>query len=209
MHTPSLLLRPLALAAAFATTLFANPPPPPGPHTLWYRTAGEASVTNGLPVGNGRLGALVAGTVATDQLAVSEQTVWSGGPFDFDNPAALTALPEVRRLLFAGDYARAHSLIGRNFGSYQVLAFLDLAFDAHAAEATADRLELDLVIPPNTSASVHVPAADPRQIKESGKAASRAKGVRLLRHDSGRAVFTVGSGTYRFTAPLPLPEVAP
>jgi hypothetical protein len=74
---------------------------------------------------------------------------------------------------------------------------------------TADRLELDLVITPNTSASVHVPAADPHQVMESGKAAYRAKGIRLLRHDSGHAVFTVGSGTYRFTAPLPLPEVAP
>ncbi len=68
---------------------------------------------------------------------------------------------------------------------------------------TADRLELDLVIPPNTSATVHVPAADPRQVKESGKTASSAKGVNLLSHDSGHAVFTVGSGTYRFTAPLP------
>ncbi len=67
---------------------------------------------------------------------------------------------------------------------------------------TADRLELDLVIPPNTSATVHVPAAEPRHVKESGKTASRAKGVRLLGHDSDRAVFNVGSGAYRFTAPL-------
>jgi hypothetical protein len=68
---------------------------------------------------------------------------------------------------------------------------------------TADRLELDLIIPPNTSATVHVPAADPLQVKESGKATSRTEGVNLLRHDSDRAVFTVGSGTYRFTATLP------
>ncbi len=158
-HLARFVRLPLTLTAALTASLFAAPPPAapaPGPLTLWYRTPGEASVTNGLPVGNGRLGALVAGTVATDQLAICEQTVWSGGPFDFDNPAALAALPEARRLLFAGDYARAHGLIGRNlvckwdlterrnFGSYQVLAFLDLAFDAHTAEATDYRRELDL-----------------------------------------------------------------
>lgn len=147
---------PLAFAALATSSLLFATPSTPSPHTLWYRTPGEASVTNGLPVGNGRLGALVAGTVATDRLAVCEQTVWSGGPYDFDNPAALAALTEARRLLFAGDYARAHSHISRNlvckwdlterrnFGSYQVLAFLDLAFDAHTAEATDYRRELDL-----------------------------------------------------------------
>lgn len=78
---------------------------------------------------------------------------------------------------------------------------------------TTDELELELTIPPNTTATVHVPAADPRKVKESRKAVSRARGVRLLSHDAGLAVFTVGSGTYHFSAKLPAttthPEPAP
>jgi hypothetical protein len=57
-----------------------------------------------------------------------------------------------------------------------------------------------LRVPPNTTATVYVPASRPETVTEGGKAASEASGVRFLRMEKGRAIFEVGSGTYDFTA---------
>ena len=62
-----------------------------------------------LAVGNGRLGAMVFGGVDQERLQLNEDTLWAGGPYDPANPEALEALPEVRRLIFAGQYREAHS----------------------------------------------------------------------------------------------------
>ncbi len=64
------------------------------------------------------------------------------------------------------------------------------------------RFRLDVTIPANATAEVHVPArGDAKDILEDTKPASGAEGVRFLRHEPGAAVFAVGSGTYRFSAP--------
>ena len=63
-------------------------------------------------------------------------------------------------------------------------------------------LELDVTVPANTTAVVRVPAADASQVKESGKPADSAEGVTFRRYDNGRAIYTVGSGTYRFTSTI-------
>jgi alpha-L-rhamnosidase len=68
-------------------------------------------------------------------------------------------------------------------------------------EIEKGRLELKVRIPANTSATVYVPVADPTVIKEGGKLATEATGVRFLRAEEGRTVFGVGSGIYHFTAP--------
>jgi alpha-L-rhamnosidase len=60
------------------------------------------------------------------------------------------------------------------------------------------RLTVDVTIPPNTKATVHVPAKEPAAATESGKPAAQADGVKLLRTENGAAVFEVGSGAYRF-----------
>ncbi|MCW5963988.1 MAG: glycoside hydrolase family 95 protein [Bryobacterales bacterium] len=60
-----------------------------------------------LPIGNGRLGAMVFGGVQEEVLQLNEDTLWSGYPRDTSNPKALEALPGVRRLLFEGKYAEA------------------------------------------------------------------------------------------------------
>ena len=64
-----------------------------------------------------------------------------------------------------------------------------------------DQFRLNIVIPANTTADVYVPAASADAVEESGKAASKAKGVTLLRVEDGAAVFAVGSGSYQFSAP--------
>lgn len=63
-------------------------------------------------------------------------------------------------------------------------------------------LTLSVTIPPNTAATVYVPTSDPGKVTESGKPAASAQGVRHLKNEDGRAVYEVGSGQYRFAAPL-------
>lgn len=80
--------------------------------TLWYET--PATVwEEALPIGNGRLAAMVFGGLTEEHLQLNEGTLWSGGPYDPSNPDALAALPEVRRLLFAGRYKDAHELVSQ------------------------------------------------------------------------------------------------
>jgi len=103
------------------------------PLTLWY-TQPATTWTEALPVGNGRLGAMVFGGVTTERLQLNEDTLWSGHPKDCDNPAALPYLPLVREAVFARDYARADELIKSMQGpfnqSYQPLGDLYLEFGA-------------------------------------------------------------------------------
>ncbi len=116
---------------------------------LWYRQ--PARIWNdALPVGNGRLGAMVFGGAADEHLQLNEETLWSGGPYDPVVKGAFKALPEIRRLLFAGDIPRAHDLFGRTMMGvpyeqmkYQPLGDLLLHFPGHE-RATNYRRELDL-----------------------------------------------------------------
>lgn len=150
----------VALACAVlncaAAPLVAAPPP----LELWYRQPAEYWV-QALPVGNGRLGAMVFGGARDERLQLNETSLWSGGPQDADNPEALAALPEVRRLLFAGQYAEAekltfqkmvcrglgsHSGASANdpYGSYQTLGDLWFDFDLPAGGVSDYRRSLDL-----------------------------------------------------------------
>ena len=106
---------------------------PAEPFSLWYRQpAGyqqqtgnaqpggrrggrgggqNSSWLEALPVGNGRIGAMVFGGVNRERLQLNEDTLWGGGPYDPVNPQGLAALPEVRQLVFDGQYRQAGSLI--------------------------------------------------------------------------------------------------
>src|SRR3954465_7406876 len=86
--------------------------PPAQPLALWYRKPAPAWL-HALPVGNGSIGAMVFGGIEHERIQLNEKSLWSGGPQDADNPEALTALPEVRRLLFEGKYGDAERLAAR------------------------------------------------------------------------------------------------
>ena len=116
---------------------------------LYDRPAREA-ITEGLPLGNGHLGALVLGGVDCDRWVLNEGTFFSGGPYHPINPEALEALPQVRKLIFDGDYKAATALAeGKLLGrpklqaSYQPLGDLWIEFPEHAQHADYRR-ELDL-----------------------------------------------------------------
>ncbi len=105
------------------------------PLELWYSRP-AARWTDALPVGNGRLGAMVFGGLPMERLQLNEGTLWSGGPRDWNNPGAREVLPQVREALFAGDFVRAAVLCRKRQGSYnqssQPLGNLWLTFP-HAA----------------------------------------------------------------------------
>ena len=84
--------------------------PPAEPLSLWYRRPARQWV-EALPVGNGRLGAMIFGGIVNERLQLNEDTLYGGGPYDPNNPESLSALPEVRRLVFEGRYSDAHKLI--------------------------------------------------------------------------------------------------
>ncbi len=65
-----------------------------------------------------------------------------------------------------------------------------------------DRFTLDVAIPANTTATVHVPAKQPRLVREGDSPANRSQGVKYLRQEAGAAVYRVGSGRYRFESEL-------
>lgn len=77
---------------------------------LWYKQPAEKDWTSALPVGNGRLGAMVYGNVATECLQLNESSIWTGGPNRNDNPDALQALPKIRQLIFEGRNKEAQAL---------------------------------------------------------------------------------------------------
>ena len=130
-------------------TFLGEAPPPTQPLALWYRRPAREWL-EALPLGNGRLAAMVYGGVETERLQLNEGTVWAGGPYTPANPAGLAALPEIRRLVFADKWHEAQSLINAKFLGipapelpYQTVGHLTLDFPT--SQSVSDyRRELDL-----------------------------------------------------------------
>ena len=124
----------------------------PGPCTLHFAQP-ASKWPNALPVGNGRLGAMVFGEPVNERIQLNEESIWDGEPNrDRVNPRAAAALPRLRELLFAGKVAEAEALARADFFSipqrmpcYQTLGDLHLTFAGLDAAAITDyRLQLDL-----------------------------------------------------------------
>ena len=134
-----------------ASMVFAKEAPAPQePLTLWYRKPAMDWETQALPIGNGRLAAMVFGGVNNERIQFNEETVWDGVPGHHNNSKALEVLPEVRRLLFEDKNKEASSLAGktmmgepRRIKSYQTLADLFIDFD-DVDQVSGYRRDLDL-----------------------------------------------------------------
>lgn len=93
---------------------------------LWYKQP-AAIWTEALPVGNGRLGAMVFGGVDEELLQLNEATLWTGGPVKTNvNPEAKDWLPKIREAIFKGDYEQASKLTRNMQGLYSE-SFLPMA----------------------------------------------------------------------------------
>lgn len=101
--------------------------------TLWYRQA-ASQWTEALPVGNGRLGAMVFGGHGEERIQMNEASLWGGGVHDYVNPDAHSHLAQLRELIFAGRTAEAEKLSGEMMGlpallmPYQPFCDLRLVF---------------------------------------------------------------------------------
>ncbi len=123
--------------ALLSVTVSAQTSPLQNRNELWYEK--PASVwTEALPLGNGKLGAMVYGVPAVEQIQLNEETLWAGSPNNNANPEALEHLEEIRRLVFEGKTLEAQTLCTKyikaptNSGMpYQTFGNLRLVFADH------------------------------------------------------------------------------
>ena len=131
---------------------------------LWYSRPADQWV-EALPVGNGRLGAMVFGGIESERVQFNEDTVWQGGPHSYANPGAHRWLGRIRSLLFEGRQAEAEALAMERFMSvplrqlpYQSFGDLLIERDnVDGSTATSYRRSLDLE---NAVATVEFVAGD-------------------------------------------------
>ncbi|BDI29298.1 alpha/beta hydrolase [Capsulimonas corticalis] len=116
---------------------------------LWYARPAQEWL-EAQPVGNGRLGAMVYGGTEKETIQLNESTVWAGSPHNYDSPDALTSLPEIRKHVFANEWAAAQDLVNAHFmgrpvkqAQYQTVGALTLDLD-DAPDVSEYRRELDL-----------------------------------------------------------------
>lgn len=126
---------------------------------LWYRRPAK-KWEEALPVGNGRLGAMVHGGLRKEVIQLNEDSMWSGKPHDWNNLEFYEGQQEVKKLLKDGEYVKAHEIAEKklicrgdgshycntakcDYGSYQTLGDLTFAFQ-HEGEVTDYVRELDL-----------------------------------------------------------------
>ncbi|MEO8335897.1 MAG: glycoside hydrolase family 95 protein [bacterium] len=118
-----------------------------GPHTLWYKRP-AAQWVEALPIGNGRMGAMIFGGIERERLQLNESSLWSGGPKDWNNPKAPAVLAEVRRLIAEEKYAEAdvasRGMQGPFTQSFLPLGNLYLAFEHGDQARGVYRRELDI-----------------------------------------------------------------
>ena len=117
-------------------------------HVLWYDKPAQ-KWAQALPVGNGRLGAMIYGIPASEKIQLNEQTIWTGGPYDPTRPGGAKALPDVRKLVFDGKFQEAENLFAKTMMGkadqmkYQPLGSLGLEFPGHTNVTDYTR-QLDL-----------------------------------------------------------------
>ena len=97
-----------ALAGLFLSVL-----PMYGQYKLWYNEPAQVW-TDALPLGNGRLGAMVYGIPSTEHIQLNEETIWTGQPNHNANKKALNAIPKIQQLLFEGRYHTADKMANDN-----------------------------------------------------------------------------------------------
>lgn len=117
---------------------------------LWYRQPAGATWENALPIGNGRLGAMVYGNVSRETIQLNEHTLWSGSPNRNDNQMVLDSLRVLRQLIFDGKYKEAENLANKTIITqkshgqmFQPLGDLQLVFEGHEQYTNYYR-ELDI-----------------------------------------------------------------
>ena len=137
----------MALGGCLPTLCQEHPVTEQAPMRLWYDR--EARIfEESLPIGNGKLGALVYGGTEDNLIYLNDITLWTGKPVDRNEGAGLSAfIPKIREALFREDYRAADSLQvnveGHNSQNYQPLGTVHI-YDWNVGDVTDYRRELDI-----------------------------------------------------------------
>ncbi|GAB3654317.1 glycosyl hydrolase family 95 catalytic domain-containing protein [Glycomyces tarimensis] len=193
------LAAPLQWAAPVAASAAPSAVRDAGDLALWYDEPAGSDWLRALPVGNGRLGAMVFGNYASERLQLNEDTVWAGGPHDYGNPAGADALQQIRQLVFADRWSEAQDLIDQTMlGSpagqlaYQPVGDLNLAFPGIGGTSEYERW-LDLT---TAATGVAYLANGVRYRREViATAPDQVIAVRLTADTAGRISFTASFDT--------------
>lgn len=163
--------------------------------TLWYNKPAE-EWTEALPLGNGRIGAMVFGKTENEIIQFNEETLWSGQPHDYANPGAHNYLEELRRLLWEGKQEEAHELgnnhfMSQPFGQLSYLPFgnILLNFPGHKdVENYHRRLDLEKAV-----SSVFYEVEGVQYKREAfASAPGQALIIRIEASENGSLNFTAG-----------------
>ena len=158
------------LSYLMGLTVFGTPSPvvvePVDPSTtLWYTRPAKDWQREALPIGNGRIGAMLFGGVLRDRIALNENSVWSGMRTDWNRQEAHKNLPKIRELLLAGKNDDAEKLVNETFtctgggskggargpwGCYQELGNLNIVWDSERKAIPLNAWKFKL-IPPGSS----------------------------------------------------------
>jgi alpha-L-fucosidase 2 len=162
------------------------------PLRLWYLRPAHEWV-EALPIGSGRLGAMVFGGVELERLALNDDTLWSGGPYDANNPDSFGAIPLVRRLIFEGKHCEAHDiaearLMGRPLVQmpYETAGELLLSFPPLGPTGGYER-ELDLE---TATARTRFDAGGAKYVRDAfASSVDQVIALRLTAAPAGRVAF--------------------
>ncbi|MEV7327514.1 glycoside hydrolase family 95 protein [Micromonospora sp. NPDC093244] len=165
-----------------------------GDLALWYDESAGTDWLRALPIGNGRLGAMVFGNVDSERLQLNEDTVWAGGPHDPSNTRGAGALAEIRRLVFANQWTQAQNLINQNMLgnpvgqlAYQTVGNLRLTFPTSGSASQYDR-QLDLTTA--TTSVTYVMNGVRYQREVFASAPDQVIAMRLTADRAGSVTFT-------------------
>jgi hypothetical protein len=157
---------------------------------LWYRQPAE-NWFQAIPVGNGRLGAMVFGGVEKERIQLNENTIWSGNRSDFDREGAYKHLDEARKLLFEGKYVEAGALVGREFMGEPVTftqSEKDLSIQLSEGQYDAPVTVIELTLDQPLKVGVALGSVRGEDLSEHGKILSENATLKISsqsRHDKG------------------------
>ena len=116
---------------------------------LWYSQSAKIW-EEAMPLGNGRLGAMVFGNLTNERIQVNEESIWYGGPVNRNNPDLKKYLPQIRELIFNGEIKKAEELMVMAMSGcpngvhpYQTLGDINIRFEV-PGEIKEYRRSLDL-----------------------------------------------------------------
>jgi len=104
-----------SLLASLGHAAAGSEPQPDPATTLWYAQPATSWEQEALPIGNGRLGAMIFGGVGRERIALNEESVWSGSRTNWNREHASQNLPQIRELLLAGKNPEAEALVNQTF----------------------------------------------------------------------------------------------